>query len=89
VAYGHIYARDRHHCTCPVCNRRHVTPHHVRYRSRGGDDTDENVTSACDRCHLGLIHSGLIKVEGPATRLSWEMGRDKSLVVVGREKVTE
>jgi hypothetical protein len=87
VAYAHIYARDRHRCTCPVCNRRKVTPHHVRYRSRGGDDTDGNVTSACSDCHLGLIHGGLIKVEGPASRLSWTIGRGRNLVVVGREKV--
>jgi hypothetical protein len=89
VAYAHIYARDRHRCSCPVCTQRNVTPHHVRFRSRGGDDTDENVTSACDRCHLGLIHSGLITVEGPASRLSWTIGRHGGLRVVGREKVGE
>jgi hypothetical protein len=89
VAYAHIYARDRHRCTCPVCTRREVTPHHVRFRSRGGDDSDENVTSPCSTCHLGLIHGGVITVQGPATRLSWAIGRDGGLRVVGREKVSE
>jgi hypothetical protein len=87
VAYAHIYARDRHRCSCPVCTQRNVTPHHVRFRSRGGDDSDENVTSPCSTCHLGLIHGGVITVQGPATRLSWSIGRDRGLRVVGREKV--
>jgi hypothetical protein len=87
VAYAQIYARDRHRCSCPVCGRRDVTPHHVKFRSRGGDDTDENVVAVCTECHLRLIHGGVITVEGSATRLTWRIGRAGSLVVVGREKV--
>jgi hypothetical protein len=87
VAYAQIYARDRHRCSCPVCGRHDVTPHHVKYRSRGGDDTDENVVAVCSECHLRLVHGGVITVEGRAGRLSWTIGRGRSLVVVGREKV--
>jgi hypothetical protein len=64
-----------------------VTPHHVRFRSRGGDDTDENVVAVCTECHLRLIHGGVITVEGPASRLTWSIGRTRTLRVVGREKV--
>jgi hypothetical protein len=87
VAYAQIYARDRHRCSCPVCGRRDVTPHHVKYRSRGGDDTDENVVALCSECHLRLVHGGVITVEGRAGKLTWSIGRAGSLVVVGREKV--
>ncbi len=39
VAYGQIYIRDRYRCTSPVCSRKDVTPHHLRFRSAGGSDT--------------------------------------------------
>jgi hypothetical protein len=35
------------------------------------------------------VNSEVIKVEGPASRLSWTIGRDRSLVVVDRDKVSE
>src|SRR6185295_10715976 len=31
-----IYARDRHTCTNAFCERRDITPHHVRFRAHGG-----------------------------------------------------
>jgi hypothetical protein len=86
VAYAQIYARDRHRCTCPVCGRHDVTPHHVQFRSRGGDDTDENVVAVCSECHLRLIHGGVITVEGRAGKLTWTIGRCRTLRVVGREE---
>jgi hypothetical protein len=86
-AYAHIYARDRYRCRCPVCSRRDVTPHHVQYRSRGGDDSAENMAAICTSCHLELIHGGAIQVQGPASRLSWTIGRSRGLVVAGRELV--
>jgi hypothetical protein len=88
IAYAQIYARDRHRCSCPVCGRRDVTPHHIKFRSRGGDDTDENVVAVCTECHLRLIHGGVITVEGRAGRLSWAIGRSGTLRVVGREKLS-
>jgi hypothetical protein len=59
----------------------------VKYRSRGGDDTDENVVAVCSECHLRLVHGGVITVEGRAGKLTWTIGRCRRLVVVGREKV--
>jgi hypothetical protein len=87
LAYADIYARDRHRCSCPVCSRRDVTPHHVQYRSRGGDDSAQNVAAICSSCHLELIHGGAIQVEGPASRLHWSIGRSRGLVVEGRKLV--
>jgi hypothetical protein len=88
VAYGHIYIRDRHRCTSPVCNRRDVTPHHLKFRSQGGTDDDENVASVCVWCHLLGIHGGRIRAKGTADRIRWELGgRDAPcLVVEGRER---
>ena len=53
VAYGAIYARDRYRCSSPVCRRSDVTPHHLVFRSHGGDDSAENLSSLCVWCHLG------------------------------------
>ena len=88
VAYGHIYVRDRYRCASPVCNRRDVTPHHLRFRSAGGSDDDDNITSPCTWCHLDGVHGGRIRARGTARLIHWELGPMGSpcLVVHGREK---
>lgn len=73
-AYAQIYARDRYTCTSPVCSRHDVTPHHVRFRSRGGGDQADNVTSLCTWCHLEGVHGGRIRVSGRVGQLHWELG---------------
>lgn len=80
-AYAHIYARDRYTCSSPVCSRHDVTPHHVRFRSTGGSDEDENVTALCTWCHLEGVHGGRIEVTGKVGDLSWNLG---GLRVFGR-----
>jgi hypothetical protein len=88
VAYGHIYVRDRHRCTSPVCTRQDVTPHHLQFRSQGGSDDDANVAAVCAWCHLLGIHGGRIRAVGSAHRIRWELGRpsEPCLVVEGRER---
>lgn len=88
VAYSRIYIRDRHHCTSPVCSHRDVTPHHIKYRSRGGSDEDDNVTSVCVWCHLLGIHEGRIRASGTANDIRWEIGPRHApcVVVQGRER---
>jgi hypothetical protein len=87
VAYGSVYARDRYRCTNPVCTRRDVTPHHIVFRSHGGDDTDDNVTSLCVACHLEGIHAGRLAARGPASAIEWKLGREPHTVVHGRQRV--
>ncbi|HEU4577790.1 MAG TPA: HNH endonuclease signature motif containing protein [Polyangiaceae bacterium] len=83
VAYGQVYLRDRCRCSSPVCSRRDVTPHHVVFRSLGGSDDDENVTSLCTWCHLFGVHGGRIRASGRAPKIVWELG---CLRVEGRER---
>lgn len=89
VAYGHIYVRDRFRCTSPVCNRRDVTPHHLRFRSAGGGDDDDNISSVCTWCHLCGIHGGTIRALGTAECITWEFGPPNApcLIVHGRGRV--
>ena len=89
VAYAEIYARDRHRCCCPVCQRRDVTPHHVVFRSRGGDDAPENVIALCAGCHLALLHNGLLRVDRASGKLEWVIGRAGQMEVKGRELARE
>jgi hypothetical protein len=86
VAYRHIYERDLFECQSPVCGRRDVTPHHLRFRSAGGNDADENVTSLCTWCHLEGIHGGQISAEPPADAIRWSLGRSGHTVVEGRRR---
>jgi hypothetical protein len=89
VAYGRIYIRDRYRCTSPVCSRRDVTPHHLRFRSAGGGDEDDNLTSVCTWCHLFGVHGGRIRAVGPAPHIRWELGPPGSpcLIVHGRDRL--
>jgi hypothetical protein len=87
VAYEHVYARDRFRCASPVCTRRDVTPHHLRFRSRGGGHQVENLVSLCVWCHLEGIHGGRLRATPPASDVHWEIGRSAHLVVEGRRKV--
>jgi hypothetical protein len=89
VAYGQIYIRDRHRCLSPVCNRRDVTPHHLKFRSAGGSDLPANTGSVCSWCHLCGIHGGRIRASGTADHIHWELGAPGApcLVVNGRQRV--
>ena len=41
--------------TCPICGRapdwRGLSIHHITHRSQGGDESEDNLTWACGRCH--------------------------------------
>lgn len=87
--YGGIYLRDGYCCRSPVCTRRDVTPHHLRFRSQGGGDEPQNVASVCSWCHLLGIHGGRIRAAGTADCIHWELGPvgRPCVVVHGRERV--
>jgi hypothetical protein len=87
VAYAHIYARDRYRCKSPVCSRHDLTPHHLRFRSAGGDDSDENLGGFCVWCHLQGIHEGRLIAEPPASAIRWHIGRRAHTVVDGRRRI--
>jgi hypothetical protein len=87
VDYAHIYERDRYRCQSPCCGRRDVTHHHLRFRSHGGDDSYDNVTSLCTWCHLEGIHGGQISAAPPASNTRWTLGRNAHTVVEGRRRV--
>jgi hypothetical protein len=86
VAYANIYARDGFECRSPLCTRRDVTPHHLKFRSAGGGDEDENLVSLCVWCHLFGIHEGRIQARPPASNVRWELGREPLMIVEGRTK---
>jgi hypothetical protein len=88
-AYAHIYARDLHRCTNPVCSRRDLNPHHLQFRSAGGDDSDENLATLCVWCHLEGVHGGRLRVEPPASAMKWRIGRSGHTVVHGRTRMRD
>ena len=45
---------------CDLCERRPgVDPHHVRFRSQGGDDVERNLLWLCRPCHDN-VHAGRV-----------------------------
>ena len=64
-----------------------VTLHHIQYRAHGGDDSDENLTTPCDFCHLEGEHGGRLRITGPASQPTYVLGNPQVMVVEGRELV--
>ena len=66
VAYADVYLRDRWTRASPMCASKHVTPHHIKFRSQGGGEERGNLLSLCEICHLDLVHGGHLTVVGDA-----------------------
>jgi hypothetical protein len=81
-----VVRRDRFRCQSPLCRRRDLNAHHLRFRSQGGGDELENMVSLCSWCHLYGIHEGRISATPPASKIRWTFGRTPLLVVDGRER---
>ena len=48
--------------TCQLCgSQRNLEAHHIRYRSRGGDDSETNLITLCRDCHVA-VHASLASV---------------------------
>jgi len=43
------YAEE--HLSCEVCGKRAHHIHHIKYKSQGGKDTEDNIISLCLSCH--------------------------------------
>jgi HNH endonuclease len=58
-----MYRRDRWHCRC--CNATGaLTPHHIVFKSQGGDDSLSNLITLCLACHSD-IHEGRLGILVP------------------------
>jgi 5-methylcytosine-specific restriction endonuclease McrA len=62
-----VFERDGWRCTVPGCtSQRNLHAHHVVFRSAGGSDEDENLTTLCAFHHQRGVHTGAIHVSGSA-----------------------
>jgi phage terminase large subunit GpA-like protein len=56
-----VYTRDE--WQCRHCgNRQTLDPHHVVYRSEGGENCESNLLTMCRKCHDD-IHAGRLRIE--------------------------
>jgi hypothetical protein len=71
-----VFARDGWRCTVPACSsRRNLHDHHIRFRSRGGDNRRDNRTVVCAAHHLYGLHNGTIRASGVAPHaIEWQLG---------------
>lgn len=60
-AYAAVDARDQHRCRC--CGKRATHKHHIRFRSKGGEDASANLVSLDAGCHA-LIHARQLWIVG-------------------------
>lgn len=53
---------ERDNYTCQVCKiHTEAPPHHIKFHSRGGSDTKDNLVTLCMQCHY-LVHDEQIKL---------------------------
>jgi hypothetical protein len=84
-----IFARDGRRCAVPACSsRKNLHDHHIRFRSRGGDNARDNRVTVCAWHHLRAIHAGRVRAWGRApAAIQWELGvrqdREPLLRLVG------
>ena len=68
-----VFIRDGWRCRNPAClSRNNLHPHHVKFKSQGGEDSLENLLTLCFQCHervhkkeldiivLDVVHSNLV-----------------------------
>jgi hypothetical protein len=66
--------RDEGLCQVPFCSRAATPVHHIVFRSHGGGNGLENLTSLC-AAHHHAVHAGWIRVWGEAPdKLQWQLG---------------
>ena len=51
-----IFERDGRRCAICGCTNGPFRIHHVRYKSKGGSNIDDNLIVVCDNCHTGENH---------------------------------
>jgi hypothetical protein len=74
--YYAVLDRDDWRCVFPDCSsRKNLHVHHIRFRSNGGGDEPENLTTLCAFHHLRGVHGGTVRVKGTAPDgLLFELG---------------
>ena len=72
-----VFERDGWQCTVPGCtSQRNLHAHHIVFRSAGGGDDPENLTTLCVFHHQRGVHGGLVTVRGRAPHaLGFEIGQ--------------
>jgi 5-methylcytosine-specific restriction endonuclease McrA len=45
---------ERCHGRCEYCGKRAIDPHHIKYRSHGGDNNPNNLIALCRDCHENI-----------------------------------
>ena len=56
-----ILHRDNYTCQCCGKKSRRLEVHHVKFKSNGGTDDEENLITLCEDCHKG-VHAGTVEL---------------------------
>ena len=56
-----ILHRDNYTCQCCGKKNCRLEVHHIKFRSNGGTDDEENLITLCEDCHKG-VHAGTVKL---------------------------
>lgn len=83
--YGYSSRREailnRDNYTCQVCGKKHtkLEVHHIKYRSQGGNDNENNLITLCEDCHRD-IHDGKIVLTKKPKKLNLKYATHMSII---------
>ena len=74
-----VLHRDKY--TCQICGKKHtrLEVHHIKYRSQGGTDDDNNLITLCEDCHSD-IHDGKIVLTKKPKKLNLKYATHMSII---------
>ena len=83
--YGYSSRREavlhRDNYTCQCCGKKNcrLEVHHIRFRSNGGTDDEENLITLCEDCHKG-VHAGTIVLNKKPKKMNLKHATHMSII---------
>ena len=74
-----ILHRDNYTCQCCGKKNCRLEVHHIRFRSNGGTDDEENLITLCEDCHKG-VHAGTIVLNKKPKKMNLKHATHMSII---------
>ena len=81
-----VLFRDNHTCQCckGKSKDKKLNIHHIKHRSKGGSNKQDNLITLCETCHK-LLHKGLITLKGKPS----ESYKDSVFMNIAKDRIVE
>ena len=74
-----VLHRDNYTCQCCGKKNCRLEVHHIKFRSNGGSDDENNMITLCEECHKG-IHNGVIVLDKKPKKMNLKHATHMSII---------